>query len=99
MVGGTEIRLEHAFELSRDGTSHQHQRIDRKKRIGPEFCDVVAANKTRGLQRLIFRLVLDAAEPFGRRQIAVRLVDAAEQGRYIFVLPARAAFYRWQLEL
>jgi hypothetical protein len=37
MVRGTEIRLEHAFELSRDGTSHQHQRIDRKNGLVRNF--------------------------------------------------------------
>src|SRR5260370_2644937 len=99
MVSGTELRLEHAFELSRDGTAHQHQRIDRKKRISPEFCDVVAANKTLGLQRLIFRLVLDAAKRLGRRQVVGRLEDAAEQDRYIFELHAGAPFDRWQREL
>ena len=33
MVGGAEIRLEHALELGRDGAPHQHQRIDREERI------------------------------------------------------------------
>jgi hypothetical protein len=93
------VGREHAFELSRDGTSHQHQRIDRKKRIGPEFRDVAAANKAPGLQRLIFRLVLDAAKRLGRRQVVGRLVDAAEQDRCIFELHASAAFDRWQHEL
>jgi hypothetical protein len=59
----------------------------------------VAANKTLGLQRLIFRLVLDAAKRLGPRQIVGRLLDAAEQDRYIFELHAGAAFDRWQREL
>src|SRR5216684_7035168 len=92
MVGGAEIRLEHAFELGRDRTSHEHERVDGKKRILAEFRDVVPANKALRLQRLVFRLVPDSAKRLGRRHIVGRLVDAAEQDRNIFELHTRAPF-------
>src|SRR5712671_3530316 len=98
MVGGAEIRLEHSLKLSRDGASHQHQRIDREKRILPELCDVMAANEPLGLKRLVFGLVLDPAQRLGRRQIVGRLVDPAKQHRNVFELDAGAAFDAWKGE-
>ena len=92
MVGGAEIGIEHAFELRRDGAAHEHQRIDREKRIWPEFCDVVAAKEALGFQRLVFGFVLDPAQGLARRHIAGRLVDAAEQHRNVFELDAGAPF-------
>jgi hypothetical protein len=61
-----------------------------KERILAEFRDVVATNKALGLQRLIFGLVLDAAQRLERRHVVGRLVDAAEQNRNIFELHAGA---------
>jgi hypothetical protein len=62
MVGRAEIWLEHAFELCRPCAAHQHQGVDRKKRIRLEFGDVVPADEALGFKRIVLRLVLDAAE-------------------------------------
>ncbi|MGY3075753.1 hypothetical protein ACVWZZ_002124 [Bradyrhizobium sp. LM6.10] len=83
MVGGAEIGLEHTLELRSDSTAHQHQRVDREERILAELRDVVATDKSLGLQRLVFRLVLDATERVERRHVPRRLVDAAKQNRNI----------------
>src|SRR5436309_5436937 len=92
MVGGAEIGLEHTFELGGDGTAHQHKRIDWKEGILTEFRCVMAANEALGLQRVVFRLVLDAAKRIERRHVARRLVDAAEQDRDIFEFRPGAPF-------
>src|SRR6266702_6829530 len=95
MVGGAEIGLEHAFELGGDGATHQHQRIDRKEGILTEFRDVVAPDKSFGLERLVFRLVLDPAERVERRHVARRLVDAPKQNRDVFKFHAGAPLDPW----
>ena len=94
MIGGAEIRFEHALEPGRDGAAHQHQRVDGKERVLAEFRDVVAAEEALRLQRLIFGLVLDAAQRVARRHVAGRLVDSAKQDRHIFELHAGAPLDR-----
>src|SRR5438309_642832 len=92
MVCRAKIRLEHAFELSSDRAPHQHQRIDWEKRVLPKLCDVMAAQKALGLERLVFGLVLDSAQGLSRRHIVGRLVDASQQHRYIFEIDPGAPF-------
>ena len=98
MVGGAEIGLEHALELRRNGAAHQRQRVDREERVHPELRDVVAAQEALGLERIVFRLVLDPAQRVGRRHVAGRLVDAAEQHRDVVELDAGALLDRRQHE-
>src|SRR5438876_11354492 len=92
MIGRAEIGFKHAFELSRDGAAHQHQRVDRKEGVLPKFRDVMAPNEALGLERLVFRLVLDSAKRVERRHVAGPLEDAAKQNRDIFEFHAGAPF-------
>src|SRR6185312_14839480 len=88
MIGGPEIRLEHALELGGHRPTHQHQRIHGKERIRPERRDVVAANEALGLKRHVFRLVLDTAQRVERRHVAGGLEYPAEQHRHVVELHA-----------
>ena len=49
-----------------------------------------------GLERIVFRLVLDPAQRLGGRHVAGRLVDAAEQYRDVVELDARSLLDRRQ---
>src|SRR5260370_41965375 len=92
MIGGAQIGVEHILDPARDRATHQHQRVDRKERIWREFRDVMTANKALRFQRLIFGLVLDAAERVERRHVVGRLVDPPEQHRDVFELHAGTFF-------
>jgi hypothetical protein len=94
MEGGLDIFLEHAFELGRHRRAHQVQRVDREEWIPDIGLDAKALQKTFGLQRVEFALVLDAGERFGGRLVVGGLEDAAEQDRHIFELRVRALFDR-----
>src|SRR5439155_16523185 len=87
-----EIGFKHTFELSRDGAAHQHQRVEREEGILTEFRDVMAADEALGLERLIFRLVLDPAKRVKGGHVAGPLEDAAEQNRDIFEFHAGTPF-------
>ena len=50
----------------------------------------MAPQEALGLQRVVFRLVLDPAERLGRGQVAGRFVNATEQDRDVFELDARS---------
>ena len=50
----------------------------------------MAAQEALGLERVVFGLVLDAAQRFAGRHVAGRLVDAAEQYRNVVELDAGA---------
>jgi hypothetical protein len=97
--GGAEIGLEHPLELSGNGAAHQHQGVNRKKRVLVKLRDVVAAQEALGFQRLIFGLVLDAAKRIRRRHVASSLVDPAEQYRHILEFCAGAPLDRGNDEL
>jgi len=88
VISGAKIGTKHAFELSGNNAAHQHQRVDRKKRILVKLGNVMPTNETLRLQRLVFRLVLDTAKRVARRHVASRLVDPAEQDRHIIELHA-----------
>ena len=86
VVGSAEIGLENILELRRNRAAHQHQRVDREKRIRPERRDVVALKKALRFERLVFRLILDPAQRLERRHVVGRLVDTAKQYRDIIEL-------------
>ena len=48
----------------------------------------MAAQEALGLERIVFRFVLDPAQRVGGRHVAGRLVDAAEQDRDVGELDA-----------
>ena len=98
MIGGAEIGFEQPFELGGDDAAHQHQRVHRKERVRLEFRDVVAAQEARGLERVVFRLVLDPAQRVGGRHVAGRLVHAAQQHRDVVELDASSLLNLGQRE-
>ncbi|MGX1326946.1 hypothetical protein AB7M56_001445 [Bradyrhizobium elkanii] len=99
VIGGAKVRLEQPFEIGSDDAAHQHQRVDRKERVGPERRDVVAAQEALGLERVVFGLVLDAAQRLAGRHVAGRLVDAAEQHRDVVEFHAGALLDAGQRQL
>ena len=59
------VSLKDAEPLRRDGTAHEHQRIDGEERIATEIGDRVPFEEAFGLQVRVFGLVPDPGESFG----------------------------------
>src|SRR5215472_14223676 len=91
VVGGAEVRLEHALELRSDRAAHQLQGVDRKEWVLAERRDVVLTDETLCLELQELRLVLDAGKRVGGRAVVGEFVDAAEQHRHVREFYARAS--------